>query len=701
MREEMEEICRRLQDSDQRYFGLRPAEELQRRLQAPGLDGATELELRRRLGRELIELGKPLEAVEELETALALAQKTNAPREARLDLVALTGLAHLQAAEDVNCIGHHTSASCILPVLPEGVHPLPDHARRAGDYFQAFLQEVPRSVQTAWLLNLSRMVSGDFPQGVPEPYRLSESTFAKAQLPGEPGRWVDRGPELGINALDLAGGAVMEDLDGDGLLDLVTSTSDPCDHLKAFRNDGHGGFEDVTRAWGLDEQLGGLNLVQADYDGDGAVDLLVLRGAWLFEQGRIRNSLLRNRVQETGRFEDVTRSAGLAEPAVPTQTAAWADYDGDGDLDLYVGNEALEPNLYPSRLWRNDGASFTDVTEAAGVANRRFAKGVTWGDYDDDGDPDLYVSNFGPNRLYENRGDGTFEDVAAAAGVLQPEGNSFASWFFDYDNDGDLDLLVADYNGPGIKVAAHFFGVPVPDGQPLLYRNDGGRFTEVSRSVGIEQPMLPMGSNYGDVDNDGWLDFYIGTGDPEFESQFPNILLRNTGGRFEDVTYSGGFGHVQKGHSVAFGDVDNDGDQDLFEQLGGFYPGDAFGNALFENPGGEGLDSTGHWITLRFEGKKANRHAVGARVEARVRNQDGSVRSVHALVGTGGSFGGNSLQLELGLGAEAVAVDRLIVRWPGSGTVQELAVPALDRFYRLVEGEELEALEVPRISLGG
>jgi hypothetical protein len=697
----MEETCRRLQDSDQRYFGLRPAEELRRQLQTPGLDAAKELDLRRRLGRELVELGKPLEAVEELEAALELAQSTNVPREVGLDLVALAGLAHLQAAEDVNCIGHHTSASCILPVLPEGIHPLPDHARRAGDYFQGFLQEVPRSVQTAWLLNLSRMVSGDYPQGVPEPYRLPQSTFAKAELPGTTGRWVDRAPELGINALDLAGGAVMEDLDGDGLLDLVTSTSDPCDHLKAFRNDGRGGFEDVTVAWGLDEQLGGLNLVQADYDGDGAVDLLVLRGAWLFEQGRIRNSLLRNRVRETGRFEDVTRSVGLAEPSAPTQTAGWADYDGDGDLDLYVGNEALEPNLYSSRLWRNDGATFTDVTEAAGVANRRFAKGVTWGDYDDDGDPDLYVSNFGPNRLYENRGDGTFEDVAATAGVLQPEGNSFASWFFDYDNDGDLDLLVADYNGPGIKVAAHFFGVPVPDGQPLLYRNDGGRFTEVSRSVGIEQPMLPMGSNYGDVDNDGWPDFYIGTGDPEFESQFPNILLRNIGGRFEDVTYSTGLGHVQKGHSVAFGDVDNDGDQDLFEQLGGFYPGDAFGNALFENPGRGDSLSGGHWVTLRLEGKKANRYAVGARVEAWVRSRDGSARSIHALVGTGSSFGGNSLQLELGLGADAVAVEELIVRWPGSGTVQELEVPALDRFYRLVEGEELEPLEVPRISFGG
>ncbi|MCB1055751.1 MAG: CRTAC1 family protein, partial [Acidobacteria bacterium] len=503
-------------------------------------------------------------------------------------------------------------------------------------------------------------------------------------------RWIDRGVELGVASLDLAGGAAMEDFDGDGLLDLVSSTSDPCDHLKAFRNDGHGGFEDVTAAWGLDEQLGGLNLVHADYDGDGQRDLLVLRGAWLFEDGRIRPSLLRNRLAEEGRFVDVTEAVGLAASPAPTQTAAFADYDGDGDLDLYVGHEALAPDLYPSRLYRNDGERFTDVTESAGVANLRFAKGVAWGDYDGDGDPDLYVSNFGPNRLYRNEGDGTFTDVAEQAGVTEPKGNSFATWFFDFDQDGDEDLLVADYNGPGVKVAAWLFGVPVEDGQPLVYRNDGGRFTEVSRAMGLDEPMLPMGSSFGDFDNDGYPDLYIGTGDPEFESQFPNMALRNDGGRrWVDVTADLGLGHLQKGHAVAFGDVDGDGDQDIFEQLGGFYPGDAFGNALFENPGPAPGSPRPHWLTLRLEGVKANRDAFGARVEVRVRRTDGSLRSVFATVGFGSSFGGNSQQLELGLGTDARAVDGIIVRWPGSGTVQELPGPAMDAVYRLREGAQV------------
>ena len=147
----------------------------------------------------------------------------------------------------------------------------------------------------------------------------------------------------------------------------------------------------------------GLNLLQADYDNDGDLDIYVLRGAWLGQAGRHPDSLLRN--DGKARFRDATFDAGLGEAHYPTQTAAWADYDNDGDLDLYVGNE-----VFPCRLFRNNGdGSFTDVAEFAGVTNDDVAKAVVWGDYDGDRYPDLYVSNFGgPNRLYHNNGDGTF-----------------------------------------------------------------------------------------------------------------------------------------------------------------------------------------------------------------------------------------------------------------------------------------------------
>ncbi len=693
--EEMRRICAAVRESEDPFYGVAREREIRRRLAGPLEDPVEAIALRAGLGRELLKLDRNEEAIELLTAAAAEGRERGLDPAFLLDVEVYLGLAHLQAGEDENCVVAHNAESCILPIAREAVHARPGHARRAGDRFLAIAREHPRAVHTLWLLNLARMVSGDWPAGVPEPFRLPAGALApERDLP----RWRDRAPELGLAVVDLAGGAVMEDFDGDGLLDLVSTTWDPCGGMKAFRNDGRGGFEDVSRAWGLDEQLGGLNLVHADFDGDRRPDLLVLRGAWMGGRGAIRNSLLRNGLgSEGGRFADVTRSAGMASPAAPTQTAAWADYDGDGDLDLYVGNEDPDGSTHPSQLFDNRGdGTFVDVAERAGVANHRFAKAVAWGDYDGDGDPDLYVSNIGPNRLYRNDGDGTFTDVAEELGVTEPTGRSFAAWFFDPDNDGDLDLFVADYESPVPAVSAHYFALPpLVDNRPRLYRNDGGRFTDVSRDSGMARPMLPMGANYGDLDNDGGPDIYLGTGEPGYETVMPNVMFRHEGGlAWADVTFAGGFGHLQKGHGVAFGDVDNDGDQDLFHQLGGFFPGDAYANALFENPG-----PAGAWIALRLEGKKANPMGLGARIEVRVRDGETS-RSVHALAGSGGSFGGSSLQQEIGLG-RIDAIEEVVIRWPGSGTVQRFAAPAANRFYRAIEGEpSLEPVDLPRIRLG-
>jgi VCBS repeat protein/ASPIC/UnbV protein len=706
---ELAYVCRRLQEGRNPFFGRAVVAELRQQLAAlPPFDVATRLRLQVRLAEEKFRLGDVPEAVRGIEEVLAFAEREGLNPDLRLDLLSRLAVFRMRLAENENCILRHTAASCIFPVAGEGIHTVPAPARLAGDQFLRVLSARPGDLTARWLLNLARMTSGDFPAGVPEGSRLPPRALeSEAPFP----RWRDIAPELGLAVWDLAGGAVMDDLDGDGLLDIVTSTMDPCGSLKAFRNNGQGGFENVTQAWGLDRQLGGLYLVQADFDNDGMLDLLVARGGWMGTDGRVRNSLLRNDLRRPERrFTDVTAAAGIAYPAYPMQAAAWADFDGDGNLDLFLGNEAPSAQAntvrrtaaghgeaYPSQLFRNNGdGTFTDVARRAGVDNHRFAKGAAWGDYDNDGDPDLYVSNVGPNRLYRNNGDGTFTDVAPELRVTEPAGQSFPTWFFDFDNDGDLDLFVADYSARVEAVFASYFGDGRGPGHPVLYRNDGGRFINASEAVGLTRPALPMGSNYGDLDNDGWPDFYLGTGVPDFQALIPNLMYRNDRGRrFQDVTFAGGFGHLQKGHAVSFGDLDNDGDQDILEQMGGAFPYDAFANALYENPGSEAA-----WITLRLEGTRANRFGVGARIEVVVR-EGGERRSIHALAGSGGSFGANSLQQEIGLG-KATAIESITLRWPGSGTVQTLRDVAPNRIWRVVEGEAAaRPVDLPRLRLGG
>ena len=704
-RTEFQGICERLRAGRNRFFGEAPLNDLRARLAQPIPNPKTQVDLRIALLIDEVRLGHIDRAMAAAEEALAIQERAGLDENVRLNLMQMLAFLHLRAAEDENCVLRHTAESCVFPIGKGGVHVEPRHSRAAGDLYTQILAKRPDDEVSRWLLNLARMTSGDFPGGVPEGFRLPISELtSRVPFP----RWRDLAPELGVDVRDLAGGAVMEDFDGDGLLDLVTTTQDPCGPMKAFRNDSRGGFEDVTKAWGLDTQLGGLYLVQADYDGDGRPDLLVARGAWLGEDGQIRRSLLRNDLARPAhRFVDVTAAAGLAEPAYPSQAVTWADYDGDGDLDLFSGSEGTSTQanitrdgttgrVYPSQLFRNNGdGTFTDVAAEAGVLNNRFAKGAAWGDYDNDGDPDLYVSNIGPNRLYRNNGDGTFTDVAPELGVTEPSGVSFATWFFDYDNDGDLDLFVADYSAKVRQVFAAFFGAAVSTGHPVLYRNDGGKFTDISREVGFDRPLLPMGANYGDIDNDGFPDIYLGTGAPDYEALMPNVMYRNDGGRaFQDVSAAGGFGHLQKGHGIAFGDLDNDGDQDLLEQMGGAFPYDTFYNALYENPGNGNA-----WITLRLTGTKANRFGVGARIEVKMKEGQ-TTRSIYTLAGSGGSFGANSLEQEIGLGG-AKAIESITIRWPGSGTVQTFRDVVPNRVYDVVEGSSrLAAVKLPRLRLG-
>ena len=198
-----------------------------------------------------------------------------------------------------------------------------------------------------------------------------------------------------------------------------------------------------------------------------------------------------------------------------------------------------------------------------------------------------------------------------------------------------------------------------------------------------------MGANFGDLDNDGFLDIYLATGDPDYQTLLPNAMLRNDAGRrFQNVTTAGGFGHLQKGHGVSFADIDNDGDQDIYHQLGGFYEGDGFSNALFANPG-----HGNSFLHVRLVATTGPRTAIGARIRVTLDTPAG-VREVHRAVGAVSSFGGSPLRQEIGLG-DALRIRRLDVRWPVSGALQSFENVPMNTMIRVTEGvEEFETVEL-------
>ncbi|HKB08793.1 MAG TPA: FG-GAP-like repeat-containing protein, partial [Candidatus Polarisedimenticolia bacterium] len=597
------------------------------------------------------------------------------------------GLAYLRLGEQENCIAHHGIDSCLAPIRGAGVHKLQRGSRAAIKELTQALQDDPDDLSARWLLNIAYMTVGEYPGKVPPPQLIPPKVFDSEY---DIKRFFDAAPVLGLATRGHAGGAVMDDFDGDGLLDVMASSVGLRDQLRLYHNDGKGAFKEVTAAAGLTGEIGGLNIVHADYDNDGDLDVFVLRGAWAKRAGRFPNSLLRN--NGDGTFEDVTDEAGVLSYH-PTQTASWGDYDNDGFVDLFVGNESEPEDPHPCELYHNNrDGTFTNKAVDLGNADLGYVKGVVWGDFNNDGRQDLYVSVLGrENLLFRNDGrrdppgpageDWRFTNVARDAGVVEPR-SSFPTWFWDYDNDGFLDIFVGGYAFTDVgEIAKMYLGLPNRCDMPRLYRNRGdGTFEDVTHKVRLDRLALPMGANFGDLDNDGWPDCYFGTGEPRLQVLLPNRMFRNSEGKvFQDVTTAGGFGHLQKGHAIAFGDFDNDGDQDLFEVIGGAFDADVGVNVMFLNPG-----HGNHWITLRVEGRRSNRAAIGARIRVRASTPQGS-RDIYSVVGSGGSFGGNSLQQEIGLGG-ATAIESIDVLWPATGQKQTFRGAALDRVYRIVEG---------------
>lgn len=670
--------------------------ESRRRVEMFQMDLATETDPVQRLkllghyALELLNAGDSLAAVnafralEEFEK-----QFSNVPeRDLKLTQL-LKAVSWLRVGEQQNCITNHTSDSCLLPISANGVHQLTRGSTEAIKVLSQLLDTHPEMLDAKWLLNIAYMTLGKYPAGVPEEWRIASDIFDSDH---DITRFTDVAADLAIDGNALSGGVVADDFNNDGFLDLMVSGYALNEQIEFYLNDRTGGFVNRTREAGLAGLTGGLNLVQADYDNDGDTDVFALRGAWMARAGRIPNSLLRN--NGDGTFSDVTKSAGVMT-ARPTQTARWFDYNGDGWLDLFVGNETTPGNQNRCELYTNNGdGTFRENSFECGIRVFEFVKGVASGDYNNDGRPDLFLSIIGAdNILLRNDGpDGDkwkFTDVSNEAGVARPL-NSFPCWFFDYDNDGWEDLLVCNFDLNEMHDSvADILGIRQGADNTRLYRNRGdGTFEDVSEQKRMDPNLLAMGANFGDLDNDGWLDLYVGTGNPDLRALVPNKMYRNHGGKvFQDVTTSGGFGHLQKGHAIAFADFDLDGDQDVYANMGGAYTGDVYRNALFENPG-----HGNHWISLKLEGKTSNRSAIGARIKV-VTAHEGQSREIHRTVSSGASFGANPLRQEIGLGP-AQTVERVEVFWPTTGEIQIFEKLESDSIYYIVEGSG-EAKELP------
>ncbi|MDE2965010.1 MAG: VCBS repeat-containing protein, partial [Acidobacteriota bacterium] len=369
-------------------MNTRAVEQLRRRLQA-AQDPRRQMSLRLELALKLLRNGQSQAAIQELtdlQTWIG-SQPWQLSGETVTVIRDLLAVAFLRLGEQENCIAAHGEHSCFLPVRESGRHRLQRGSRGAIPVLHQLLSDDPGNLGHRWLLNLAHMTLGEHPAEVSPQWVIPADVLASDY---DIGNFREVASRLGVDVTALSGGSILEDFDRDGFLDIMASSWGMRDPLRYFRSNGDGTFSDRTRAAGLEGQVGGLNISQADYDNDGYPDVLVLRGAWLQGLGDHPNSLLRN--NGDGTFEDVTEAAGLLSYH-PTQAAAWADYDNDGHLDLFIGNESTGSEIHPCELYRNNGdGTFSNLAASLGLARDGYVKGVAWGDIDNDGDPDLYLS---------------------------------------------------------------------------------------------------------------------------------------------------------------------------------------------------------------------------------------------------------------------------------------------------------------------
>ncbi len=530
----------------------------------------------------------------------------------------------------------------------------------------------------------------------------------------------DVGPQAGLNVSHISspaaryiiesvsGGVGLIDCDNDGKLDIVTVNGSTVDRFRQQGGDPlitlyHQGpdlkFTDITQQAGLTRKGWGMGVAVADYDNDGLPDIYVT--------GYGGNVLYHN--LGNCKFEDVTEKAGVGGGDL-SLGAAWGDYDRDGHVDLFVSRYVhVDMNKLPELgsnekfcrfrgvlvqcgpwglqgqtdlLYHNRGdGTFEEVSRKAGVENAQhyYGMGVVWSDYDNDGWPDLYVADdAGPNYLYRNKHDGTFEEVGLMLGAdLSGDGQELGSMGVDtgdYDHDGKLDIVVTEF----------------VDQSDSLYHNKGADgFADVSWSSKIAQPSHPYvgwGTSFFDMDNNGWLDIFVANGHvyPQVDTipnaahfRQPILLFQNhRDGTFDEVASAAGLnsGPLQSRRGAAFGDINNDGCVDVVTLNWGAPP------SLFMNH----CQNGNHRVLFKLLGTKSNRLAIGARVTIRA----GTLTQFSEVKGGSSYLSQNDLRQHFGLG-KSDKIDEVTVRWP-NGQSEVLKDLAADFIYTLVEGQGIK-----------
>lgn len=673
------------------HWNKRLASLYQSRLLNADQQGAKKMQVWFQYCTQLLNAGENIACIEEINALLKQQNTTfeNLISEQALPVAELLALAHLRLGEVENCRANHNEYSCIVPLKQEAFHKNKAGSEMAVSLYTKILDKFPED-KYKWLLNVAYMTLGQYPDGVPKKYLLPFPNWKMEQKNFKPFKEVAL--NLGIARNGLSGGVCFDDFNNDGYIDIFTTSYGMLDQCKLFLNNGKQ-YIDATEKAGLTGIVSGLNCLHADYNNDGFKDILILRGAWLGKGGKHPNSLLKN--NGDGTFSDVTKAAGIFS-LKPTQSAAWADVNKDGYLDLFVGNEANKEEAHTAELFINQkNGTFKEQASAFGLGNIiGFTKGVSFGDINKDGWPDLYVSMLGSKNLLFKNQEGKFVNISAKAKVQEPI-TSFPCWFWDVNNDGYDDIFVSSYDIRNLQNVAGDYAkelqakAVVSDKSKLFINNGDETFAEQSAAYGVDISLYAMGANFGDLDNDGWLDFYVGTGAPNFNSIVPNRMFRNIQGKkFEEVTSAGRFGHIQKGHGIGFADMDNDGDQDIYAVMGGAFEGDEFTNVCFENP-----NNTNNWVIFELYGVETNKSAVGTKLQLQLSNG----RNIYHTVGTGGSFGASSLQAEIGIG-KADAVQQLVVNWQ-NGEAQTFTNIAANVKYKLTEGsQQLEKLNYTKIT---